>query len=152
MISKEALQMIADNPRGFLQQGRAIERQIQVKNLRIGRLRQISVQITTTIKAASAYTGPGDKVGDCVTEILDLTKELETEVSRLLEKQQEIQAAINLLIEDATQKAILEAKYVVGVSWETIAYEFHYAYRWVMRLHKRALKVMQETAKKRLEE
>lgn len=148
MISKEALQMIADNPRSFLQQGRAIERQIQVKNLRIGRLRQISVQITTTIKAASAYTGPGNKVGDCVAEILDLTKELEAEVSRLLEKQQEIQAAIDLLIEDATQKAILEAKYVVGVSWETIAYEFHYAYRWVMRLHKRALKAMQEAAKK----
>ena len=152
MISKEALQMLADNPRAFLQQGRAIERDIQVKNLRLGRLRQISVQITTTIKAASAYTGPGDKVGDCVTEILDLTKEIETCIGRLLEKQQEIQKAIDLLVEDPTQHAILEAKYVVGASWEAIAYEFHYAYRWVMRLHKRALKAMQDTAKKRLED
>ena len=69
-LTKEILTQIKQNPKEFLNRSCRIEQQVQVKRRRIDNLRRISTQITTTIKAASTYTGPGDKVGDCVVEIL----------------------------------------------------------------------------------
>lgn len=148
MISNESLELIAKSPRAFLRQGNRLEEQIRVKERRVKHLQQISVQITTTIKAVSAYTGPNDKIGNCVVEMLALAGEIETQIAELLRLQKEIAEAIEELVPDKKQRSLMEAKYLAGMTWEQIAYEFHYAYRWVMRLHKQALAAMQEGAVK----
>lgn len=145
-MTTEELQAIAKNPKAFLQIYHQAELAIWVKKRRIAHLRQISVQITTTIKAVSAYTGPGDKVGECASEIAALTEEIEKETADLASLQRRVEAAIQSLVEDDKQRAVLEARYLAELSWEEIAYNMHYAYRWVLRLHKRGLLAMQEAA------
>lgn len=152
MIPTDQLELIARSPRQFLQQNNKIEEQIKVKRRRIEHLQRISVQTTTTIKAVSAYTGPSDKIGNCVVEIVALAGELEEHIAELEATQRIVGEAVRTLLPDRKQRALMEARYLSGMTWEEIAYEFHYAYRWVMRLHKQALETMREEAKRCLED
>lgn len=149
---REDLQAITQDPKAFLLQCGKAERSIRTKARRIEHLQQISVQITTTIKAVSAYTGPGDKIGDCASEIVDLTGEIAQEVVDLAYLQRRVAGAIEALVSNAKQRNLLEAKYLSGMTWEEIAWSNHYAYRWVMRLHKQALAAMKEEAQRWLDE
>lgn len=151
-MTQEDLQAIAQDPKAFLLQCGKAERSIRTKARRIEHLQQISVQITTTIKAVSAYTGPGDKVGDCASEIVDLTEEIAGEAVDLVCLQRRVADAIEELVSSSKQRDLLEAKYLSGMTWEEIAWSKHYAYRWVMRLHKQALNTMKEEAQKWLDE
>ncbi|MBQ3330819.1 MAG: hypothetical protein IJG87_06540 [Ruminococcus sp.] len=146
MVSQENLEMIAADPRSFLGQCFKLEQRIKVKKQRIDHLRQISIQITSSVKPVSAYTGPSDKIGNCAIEITALTQEIEEEIIRMLRLQHEVADAIFELVPNQTQRAVLEARYLSGMSWEEIAYNMHYAYRWVLRLHKNGLAAMKENA------
>ena len=150
-MTREDLQAITQDPKTFLLQCGKAERSIRTKARRIDHLQQISVQITTTIKAVSAYTGPGDKVGDCASEIVDLTGEIVQEAGDLAHLQRRVADAIEELVPSDKQRDLLEAKYLAGMTWEEIAWSKHYAYRWVMRLHKQALIAMKEAAQKWLD-
>lgn len=151
-MTQEDLQAIAQDPKAFLLQCGKAECSIRTKARRIEHLQQISVQITTTIKAVSAYTGPGDKVGDCASEIVDLTKEIAQEAVDLVGLQRRVADAIEELVPSDKQRDLLEAKYLSGMTWEEIAWAKHYAYRWVMRLHRQALNAMKEAAQQWLDE
>ena len=150
-MTQEDLQAIVQGPKAFLLQCGKAERSIRTKAHRIDHLQQISVQITTTIKAVSAYTGPGDKVGDCAAEIVNLTEEIAKEAADLARLQRRVADAIEELVPSDKQRDLLEAKYLAGMTWEEIAWSHHYAYRWVMRLHKQALIAMKEAAQKCLD-
>lgn len=146
MISQESIAMIREDPKAYLSRCFRLGQQIAIKRRRIEHLRQISVQITTTIKAVSAYSGPSDKIGNCATEIVALTQEIEEEIIALLVMQRETANAIDELVRDPKQRAILEGRYLAGASWEELAYNMNYAYRWVLRLHKYGLAAMKEAA------
>lgn len=151
-LTEEDIKLIAADPKAFLAQVYHIERLISVKERRIDHLRQVSVQITQTIKPVTVYTGPGDKIGSSVIEIADLTQEIEADIIKLLEQQRKTAEAIAEFVPDRTQRSILEARYLAGMSWEEIAYKFQYAYRWILRLHKKALASMQAGARTEREE
>ena len=152
MLTKETLELIAQDPKKYLRQCHRLDARIQTKNARIARLYRVSTQITSAAKAVSSYTGPSDKIGNCVLEIVSLQEEIEDEISQLLERQRELGAAIEELILDTAQRGIIEARYLAGQTWEQIAYEYHYAYRWTLRLHARGLETMKFEAQRRLAE
>lgn len=150
MLTRETLELIAADPTAYLKQCFRVERRIDVKRQRIEHLRQISVQITSAVKPVSAYTGPSDKIGNCAVEIVALSQEIDQEIMEMLRLQRDIGDAIFQLVPNQSQRAVLEARYLSGMSWEEIAYSMHYAYRWVQRLHKRGLAVMKENANDQL--
>lgn len=152
MLPKDILETIAQDPKKYLRQCHRLDARVRTKNARIARLYQVSTQITSSIKAVSAYTGPSDKTGNCVLEIVSLQKEIENEISDLIALQREIEATIRDLVPETAQRGILEARYLAGMTWEQIAYEYHYAYRWTLRLHARGLEAMKTEAERRLEE
>lgn len=149
-LSKEHLEQIAQSPQAFLREGRKINTRIAVKERRIAQLRRVSVQITTRPSEAGAYTGPHDKIGECAIQIADLTREIADEAASLAEYQRLIGAAIKTLISDRPLAAVFEARYLAEMSWEEIAYTFHYAYRHVLRMHAKGLCIMQEEANEAL--
>lgn len=152
MIPKDVLETIAQDPKKYLRQCHRLDARVRTKNTRIARLYQVSVHVTSSIKAVSSYTGPSDKIGNCVLEIASLQAEIENEISDLIALQREIESTIRELVPEAAQCGILEARYLAGMTWEQIAYEFHYAYRWTLRLHARALEAMKTEAERRLTE
>ena len=152
MIPQKTLEQIAQDPKKYLLQCYRLDERIRIKNERISRLYQISTQITSTIKAVSAYTGPTDKIGNCVLEIASLQEELSEDINKLLAQQRETTLIIEELIPNHIQRSIIEARYIANMPWEQIAYEFHYAYRWTFRLHKYGLASMKAEAERRLKE
>lgn len=151
-ISQTDIELIAQDPKLFLNQCYRTEERIHTKERQIRQLEELSVRITTTIKPVSAYIGPGDKVGDCATQIVDLTEELAAEIAGLVAGYETVREAIAFFVPDKTLQAILEDRYILGMRWEEIACEYHYAYRWVLRLHKKALICMRKNAEDYLNE
>ena len=147
MLTTEQLQAIADDPRAFLGRNYRTEERIQTKQQRIAHLRNIVTSTTQEIKAVVSYTGPSDKVSNCVAETMDLEAEIREEINTLQQTQRETAEAIETLVSNVNMKAILEARYLACMRWEEIALNMHYAQRWVRRLHNRALEVMRKEAK-----
>ena len=150
MVKREDLELIAKDPRAFLSQCYKTEERIRTKERRIVHLRELSTKITPTLQPVSAYTGPSDKIGDCASQITDLEAEIRSEIKDLLTAQKTVMEGICCLVQDPVQRAILEDRYLAGQRWEEIAYDYHYAYRWVLRLHRRALAAMREHAEEKL--
>ena len=69
----------------------------------------------------------------------ELIRQLEAEQDLAIQKRKEIRSQIQSMA-DETEKEILERRYLLGETWERIAVDMNYNYRWVLRLHGRALK------------
>lgn len=68
----------------------------------------------------------------------DLIRQLEEEKDAAIQKRKEIRGQIQAMV-DETEKEVLERRYLMGETWEKIAVSMNYNYRWVLRLHGRAL-------------
>lgn len=145
-LPQDLLEMIARDPREFLRRNHRIEEQIQIKQKRIEHIWSVSVSITQALKPVTVYTGPGDKIGDGAIALTALQEEIREDVAGLERIQRETELAIRSLVKDQTLRMILEAYYLSGLRWEEIACAMHYAYRWVLRLHKRGLSQMKAEA------
>lgn len=149
-ISQTDIELIAKDPKVFLNRCYRAEERINTRERQIQQLEELSVKITATIKPVSAYTGPGDKVGDCAIKIVDLTEEIKEEIANLVTGYEIVREAILFFVPDTVQQVILEDRYLLGMRWEEIACKYHYAYRWVLRLHKKALVCMRKNAEEYL--
>lgn len=68
----------------------------------------------------------------------ELISQLEHEQEMAVKQYKEIHDQIQLM-QDGAEKEILERRYLMGETWEQIAVLMNYNYRWVLRLHGRAL-------------
>ena len=68
----------------------------------------------------------------------ELIHQLEAEKDVAIQKRKEIYDQIQSMA-DGNEKEILERRYLMGETWEKIAVSMNYNYRWVLRIHGRAL-------------
>lgn len=68
-----------------------------------------------------------------------LVSQLEHEQAMAVRQYKEIHDRIHQM-QDGAEKEVLIRRYLMGRTWEQIAVEMDYNYRWVLRLHGRALK------------
>ena len=68
-----------------------------------------------------------------------LISQLEHEQALAVRQYKEIHDRIHKM-QDGAEKEVLIRRYLMGRTWEQIAVEMNYNYRWVLRLHGRALK------------
>lgn len=68
-----------------------------------------------------------------------LISQLEHEQAMAVRQYKEIHDRIHQM-QDGAEKEVLIRRYLMGKTWEQIAVEMDYNYRWVLRLHGRALK------------
>lgn len=67
-----------------------------------------------------------------------LVRELEAEKERQMVTYREIRQQIRM-VPDATEQEILSRRYLLGQRWEKISVEMNYDYRYVLKLHGKAL-------------
>ena len=70
--------------------------------------------------------------------IIDIEKSIDKKVDELASIKDKIECAIDLL-DSNTLKLLLKYRYINCYTWEKIAVIMNYDYRWVLRLHGRAL-------------
>ena len=100
------------------------------------------------LEAMAEYSSPGmrrgsggsasDKVGRLAAKIADEKRLLEEQVAELMALREEIKAVIDR-VENTTFRQLLTLRYINGYTFERVAEEMFYTYKWVYVLHGRAL-------------
>ena len=106
---------------------------------RAEKYREMAMQATGRTDAIRVSgTGDRSKVEKYILELWDVHNELQTEIAQLMKKSREAEKQI-LKLEDEKLRAVLELRYLCGLTWEEIASKLHFTLRWVHKLHKEAL-------------
>lgn len=151
-MTVEYLQQIAEDPKKWLGRNYRAEMRIKAKRDRIAHLHEICNTTTQELKPVVVYTGPSNKIEKCITEAIDLESEIRVEIFELEKIQRETAEAIRLLLDDVILVELMELRYLTDKRWEEIAVDMSYAYRWVQRLHSRALRLMKQKAAQLIEQ
>lgn len=117
--------------------------QLKREVLRLIDERQRWVDLATRITPAYSDAPKGGQSGDgkipaAVEKIVEQERRIDARFRELMALLDEIEGKI-AGIEDGQQREILRQRYLGGQKWEEIAKEMHLDYRWVLRLHGRAL-------------
>lgn len=138
--------MTPQEVKDFLNRGYRIKERIAANERRIDEWIRRAESITVEIKPVVSFSStPSKKVEDAACAIVDLESEIRAEIYELAQIELDIMRAVKAAPLEETDKHIMELRYLNYMKWEEIAVELHYAYRWVMRRHKRALQVMAES-------
>lgn len=105
---------------------------------------ELAAQQSSACKTTAALTGmpgaasDGQSLARSVERITKAQQELQAQIDACCAVRQEVAAAINRVTDERDQE-ILRRRYLLGQSFEKIAAEMRLEYRWVRRLHKRAI-------------
>lgn len=128
------------NAKQYLRRVKRLNDLIKAKFKQIMVLRDISVQITTDLSKDKIQTpNSNDKTSQLVAKIVDLEKELTSDINRLINLQREVTNKINSL-DDPEYRLILTMRYLNFETWEQIAVDLGCSYQWAHVLHGRALR------------
>lgn len=108
------------------------------------RLRDLVVGVSPNLSGMPRGGGGGGTQG-AIAKIVDLETEINLEIDRLIEKRREIEGVIRT-VQDESLRVVLEYRYINGKKWEEIALMLGYDWRWILRLHGRALDGVDEKA------
>ena len=130
--------MNSQEKKHWLSRYQSINRQVKSKLDEIERLRSLETKITPTLSDMPKGGGSSNKI-ELVTERIDeIEQQMSDELKNLVDTRAEIEAVIQQ-VESEPYREVLERRYIHGEHWEQIAVNMNYDYRWVLRLHGKAL-------------
>lgn len=123
----------------YLARYRAMRAQYASAIREIEDLRASLTGITAPIKGdVVTGSGPSDRMADTVARIVDMEVALGGTADEMHAALTQIMEAI-AAVPDATQRAVLQLRYVEGLSWQRIALEINYSDRQTYVIHGCAL-------------
>lgn len=116
-------------------------------NQRINRLlleqqqwRELATRVSPNLSGMPGG-GKGGGTQGAISKIVDLETEINAEIDKLVEKRKEIEGIIRA-VEDSTLQTLLEYRYINGKKWEEIALMMGYDYRYILKIHGKALSLL----------
>lgn len=125
-------------PKEYLRQLRTAEIKIEQKEEELERLKSSLESISTGTDGERVQTTPRDKVSEDVPQMVDLKREIESDIKELLILKNKIINEIQSM-DNPVYINILYKRYVQYKSLEEIAVEMSYSYTRLRHLHGRAL-------------
>lgn len=125
----------------YLLQIRLLDTQIDCMLSNVDGLRDSLLRITPVLKQDVVTGGSShDRMSTTIAKIVDLEKEINAKVDTLIDRKAQV---IRLLekVRNPDYLKVLQLKYIEYESLEEIAVEMHYSYRWIKKLHGRALQI-----------
>lgn len=139
----------------YLEKIRRLDVQIDCMLEEKNQLKDMATRITPTMSNSGGSSGGGnqDKLGGAVSRIVDKEKEIDAAVDALIGLKQEASSLLSRLDDPAHMK-VLHERYIQYKSFESIAAQMGYTYRGVCYMHGRALqafgKVLEEAQRRLL--
>lgn len=130
-----------ESAKEYLQNIKRYDTIIDAKQREIDDLYALITRVTPVLKT-DVVSGGGnqDKIGNAIAKITDLQAELNRDIDHFVDLKRE--AALKLgKVTRAEYYEILHKRYFEYQSLEQIAVSMNYTYRWIRRLHGRALNV-----------
>ena len=142
------------NAKDFLNQLKRMEDSIKDKLEEVAQLKSIALTVVAVSNNVIIEgekhnadrvqsSGSQQKMADAVCKYVDLEKEIDDEVDRMVDKRDEVLSVINML-DKPVQCAVLRKKYVQFKSFKRIAEEMNYTYQYIIEQHNKALKNLQK--------
>ena len=122
----------------FLNQYLNAEKEIGIKLDQIARLRELSTKITQTLTPDKVKSNSENRLESSVSKIVDIEREIGASIDQLERTRLQVESVINSF-PNVNQRNVLRLRYISGMKWEQIAVKLNYDYRWVLRLHGKAL-------------
>ena len=122
----------------FLNQYLNAEKEIGIKLDQIARLRELSTKITQTLTPDKVKSNSENRLESSVSKIVDIEREIGASIDQLERIRLQVESVINS-VPNVNQRNVLRLRYISGMKWEQIAVKLNYDYRWVLRLHGKAL-------------
>ena len=121
-----------------------LDRRINTRINEIEKWRSRIGKITATLSDMPGGGGSIYKNGDIaiIDKIVDISRQIDQDIDELIIIKEEIESFIGAL-NNETLKTLMEYRYIDGQSFEWIAAEMYYSWRWIHKLHKRALEEIQ---------
>jgi len=124
-----------DTLRRYRHLNREIDQLLEEKK----RWKELALRVTPGYSEAPTGAGSGSgRIPSAVEKIILWEGKIDAKIDELVELRKEIEILINR-VDDATQREILHRRYILGHKWEKISADMLLDYRWVLRLHGRAL-------------
>ena len=138
-MSKTAATMTNKDKIKYLKRYINLDREIERKLGEVSRLRSKLTRVTEVYSTEPRGGGSiYGKTEEILAKIVDLEKEIDADVDRLIAVRDNIKSVIEV-VEDDRERLLLQYRYLDGWTFEKIAVEMNYSWRQIHRLHSRAL-------------
>nr|DAW41161.1 MAG TPA: Protein of unknown function (DUF722) [Caudoviricetes sp.] len=104
------------------------------------RWRELATRVSPNLSGMPGG-GKGGGTQGAISKIVDLETEINAEIDKLVEKRKEIEGIIRA-VEDNILRTLLEYRYINGKKWEEIALMMGYDYRYILKIHGKALSLL----------
>ena len=124
----------------YLSRLRSIELRLMAEANEIEALSDMATHITSAINSDGIHTSgaTSDKLGNCVSRLVDLQREIDSDILMLEKVRGEIITSLDNVSNDKYRE-LLRMRYVGHMTFEEIAIAMDKTYRWITKLHGRAL-------------
>lgn len=128
----------------FLSQARYLDMRINSKLEQVDSLNALATKCTSTLTGMPHNPSQSTShMADAVVKIVDLQNEINHDIDCLIDLKREI-AQIIKSVSDLEMQTLLEKRYLCFQSWEKISVDMKYSIDNIYRLHRAALKVVDE--------
>ena len=124
----------------YLSRLRSIELRLMAEANEIEALSDMATHITSAINSDGIHTSgaTSDKLGNCVSRLVDLQRDIDSDILTLEKVRGEIIASLDNVPNDKYRE-LLRMRYVGHMTLEEIADAMDMSKRWIIKLHGRAL-------------
>ena len=128
------------NVRELLASHKEIDDRINLGLEEIAELRSLAERVTQRFSPDVSHGSGGhsDRVGSYAAKIADLEIRIDREIDRLVDLREQIMSIIAML-DDSTERMVLERYYILHEAPDTIADKLCYSRRHISRLHRKAV-------------
>lgn len=130
--------MTTKEKKEYLKRYRKIDREVNQLLMEKDEIISLGTRITPRYSDLPRGWGESNKVQLSVEKLEAQEEKIDKKIDLLHEVKADIEKAIQT-VEDDTLKLLLRYRYINGLTWEKIAVTMNYDYRWILRLHGKAL-------------
>ena len=127
----------------YLRQAYKTELRINSKLEQLEALRALAEKTTTTLELTPKGQGGSKTTENIVTKMVDLEREIESDIEGLLNVKADVRNAIKM-VDEPELRLLLELRYLCYHSWGDIARAMGYDDKYVHKLHSKALLSLEE--------
>ena len=133
--------MTSQEKKEWLNRYKSICRRILNKGEELENYRSMATKITQAWSDMPKAQSNENRIEVITEKIIEVESQINNELDELQSVRTEIENAINQ-IPNETYQELLERRYIQGQRWERIAIEMMYDYRYVLKLHGKALQTL----------
>jgi len=128
----------------YLGQAYRLDQRINSKLEQVQSLRELSVKASATLTdMPRSGTRNVQRMEDIIAKMVDIETEINNDIDDLISTKQEVMSIIKGVAKQEHQ-SLLELRYMCFKSWEQIACELNYSISWVLKVHHKALRAVDE--------